>query len=385
MSGPARGVAAHKEVADAAKQNRGGGFTRLLMMKAGEKALVRFRGYTRPLAPVSEDELKTYTIGQLRALCRRWSVYEKVEDATIIDTLVGRLMDRQKQLEPMTVTEDYIHNNQSGRKYVTCAKEWDGTDCVSCQMRAMGDKRVSQKVSGNFSIVPQRKYHYVKGATKDDNDFAYCSNYGYDATGRCTYCIKKIEAKQEGMKRFSVATMHSQGVFAAADRIAKRCAACEGMGHIQHVCWACAACGEVIDNVVEPDKGIKCSACKASSFPVEEVTCSRGCAAARRGQLFDTDILIERVGALKQTTYQFNEQYPFTPLPEDMLKFRVPTWEVALKPGNTDTQCRAIGVQVNPFTKEPVGKIGPAGEATSYDEPGGETYDTNAPASDVPY
>ena len=384
----ARGQSAHQEVAEAAKANRGSGWARVLVVKSGEKFLARFRGFTRPLPLATEEQLQEKTLGELREFCRRWGVYEKVEEGDAITALVERLLDRQKHYEPVTITEDYIHAPGGGiRRYTTCSKQWDGSPCVRCQLRDQGDRRISPKVSTNFSIVPRRLYHYVKGNNKNDNEFAYCARHGYNASQRCQYCARNIEAKQEGMKRFSIASSHAQGVFACAERMAKRCAACKGFGTINHIEWTCEACGELLNGVSEGGWGddVRCGQCGHTGHPYEEVTCSQGCVTARRAQLFDADILVERMGADKKTQYSFTEQLPFEPAPEEILKFRVPTWEIALKPKDIPGQCRDTNLQVNPFTNERIGPQGPAAAAESYDEnAGGEgTYDE--PANDVQY
>lgn len=413
-----RGRAAFTATAEAARANRGSGFTRLLMIKAGEKVLVRFRGAIRPLPFRSDEDLKKSNLGALRALCAQWAVYQDVNEdadqqqqqqtqrgrpgqrpaapppqkkrttpADLHKILVERLIERQKQVEPMTVTEDYIHNNAAGRRYVTCAQNWTpSAPCVSCAMKEQGDRRISSKVSANFSVVPHRQYHYVKAKKEEDNEFAYCSRFGYDASDECTYCARNIEAKQEGMKRFSIAPMHAEVLFGLDDRLAKKCAACQGMGKIDHICWTCCGCGEVFENGLKSphEEQYECSSCHFVGFAIEEVKCSRGCVDARRAQLYDTDILIERHGERKSTTYSFTEQYPFEPAGPEILRFRLPTWEIALKPKDVPGQCREIGVRINPFDGTDVGALGPAGGAQNYDsDSGGESYEGEAP--DVSY
>jgi len=392
MAGPARGVAAHQEVADAAKANRGQGSAWLLMFKPGDKVLVRFRGYTRRIDVYTEEELLAKQLGELKLLCRRFAVCEKVDEGDQFQALVTRLLLRQNNEEPCTVIEDYIHGNQKpGKQYITCARAWDAAlPCVACALKDAGDKRISQKPGANFSVVPRRKYHYVKGTSgnKEDNDFTYCANYGWGKTGKCRYCAQKVEAKYEGMKRFSIAPMHANGVFACADRIGMKCSACRGIGDIERIAWICTACGEPADNLVDPAKPFKCVECKHVGTPSEEVRCSEGCVEARRGHIFDTDVLVERIGSGKQTTYAFTERFPFEPLPQELLAFQIPQWEKALAPMSVEKQCRAVNVRTNPFTNEPIGPAGPASRSESYDDApagddgGGAAYGADA---DIPF
>jgi DNA-directed RNA polymerase subunit RPC12/RpoP len=400
----ARGRGAMTEAAQEMKNRGGSSYTRLLMLKTGEKCLVRFRGYVRPLPTHTEDRLRTMTLGMLRALCRAWGVFEhglqqggegeaarivKLSPSEASNVLVERLVARQDNLEPFTLYEDYIHGNQSGRKYVTCAEKWHYApgSCVSCHMRAGGDRRISQKLGANFSVVPQRFYHYIRAENKDDNEFAYCSNYGYDAGGGCTYCAIGDVPKQEGMKRFSIANTHTQTLFGMDDRIALRCAACRGVGKIQHASWACSDCGELMDltglSSQQRERPVKCPSCQVEGIPLEEVTCTRGCAAARRAQLFDYDVLIQKFGTGKNTTYGFTEQ-ECEPAHDEILQFQIPSWERTLAPGDTDNQCRKIGLPRNPFTGTQVNSAGPAAGAVSYEQDGPGDELVSDPA-DIPF
>jgi hypothetical protein len=314
---------------------------------------------------------------------------KRTAPADLHKILVERLLERQKQIEPFSLTEDYIHNNVGGRRYVTCAANWTPSGpCVTCEMKNQGDRRISGKVSANFSVVPHRLYHYIKGKKEEDNEFAYCSRVGYDPSDDCSYCMRNIEAKQEGMKRFSIAPMHAEVLFGLDDRLSKKCAACGGVGKIEHVAWTCCGCGEVFEGGLKAphEEQYTCSSCDFTGYAIEEVKCSRGCADARRAQLYDTDILVERHGERKNTTYSFTEQFPFEPASPDILRFRLPTWEIALKPGDVAKQCRDVGVRINPFDGTDVGAAGPAGGAQSYDEgqTGGESYE-GGEAQDVSY
>ena len=381
-----RGRGAMKEAA-ADMQNRGGqSWTRMLLLQPGESVLVRFRGYIRPLPTMTEDQLRVLAPQRLRVLCRSWGVFDqgvqsgedgqpsrvvRLAPSEVVPTLVERLMDRQGHLEPFTLVEDYVHQNQAGKQYLTCAEKWSHPgDCVTCEMRRQGDRRVQrQKLGANFSVVPLRFYHYVKAQRAgEENDFSYCSNYGYSATGDCVYCRTGDIPKQEGMKRFSVANMHTDTLFGLDDRISKKCASCGGQGAIHHVSWACARCGDILDlegiTDLERDRGVMCP-CSYVGPPVEEVSCTRKCADARRSQLYDWDILIQKFGSKKTTTYGFTEQ-ACEHAPPEVLQFRLPSWETTLAPGDTDAQSRLVGVPVNPFTGRQVAAAGPAGGATAY-------------------
>jgi hypothetical protein len=425
-----RGRGAAKEAQEKQQSNRTS-FSRVFTMEPGESALLRFRGTTR--AQQAHPDLPDFQVPELAdlidatgrpdqakmeklprpllvAVARRLGIATSVleddgaagnkqtsgftqrkEAPATPAQLAARIRARWSHLEPFVCSEHYIANNfgDGRRSYQTCGVEWTPkSQCACCQAKANGDRRISNKVANNFSIVPRRLYHYVKGQGNNKSTFAYCTNYGPDANGACTYCARGDEAKQEGSQRFPLAPTHAEGVFAAADRMSKKCAACFGQGKIAVVGYSCAKCTEPLDNITSLDNKVRCSepSCRYEGFAVEIIKCEKGCKTPRRAHLFDGDILVQRLGGGKQTSYSFTEEWPLTAAPENVLRFALPDWEATLKPASVETQCQQIGLMTNPFTGQPVSAPPPRGARNAG---GGEDYvDPDAggePPQDVQY
>jgi hypothetical protein len=220
-----------------------------------------------------------------------------------------------------------------------------------------------------FTFHPRRWYHKLESAQKGAKaQYLDCPA----AIGeQCVYCAQGHEAKQEGVKYLSLADMHAEGVIACEERVSKRCGVC-GIGQIRNVGWACSnpSCGEPVSNyrILNPapenyDPRVICPVCKQNMMPEEMLVCNKGCEMPRRCQLHDVDVLVQRMGKGKSTTYQFTEQWPAEPLSEDMLGMNLPGYEHALKPPALAEQIRLVGLASNPFTGEAVS------DTQSYDTP----------------
>jgi hypothetical protein len=333
----------------------------------------------------TKEQLQAFTEGQCDALAASlgmYTIYESIND------FVDKVLQRYDQVEPFNYQQHYIANNKGPDQYLTCGMAyndevviWDPpVECVACHCKDSGDKRIGRRAQVAFSFVPKRKTHRIKSNVTGKKDkFEPCT----EADGYCGWCAKNIEARWDGMKYLSLSQTHAGALFACADRIAKRCAKC-GIGTVRNIGWACCnpECGEPVANPIHGQLNqaqaagqripIVCPECKHKGPPDEILKCVKGCEAPRRCQIFDIDVLVQRIGSGKSTTYQFTEQLPAEVLDETLLSFRLPRYEQKLKPKSTDQQTRQLGLHTNPFTGKSAGGDPEATESYEEDE-GGES------------
>lgn len=443
----------HAAAAAAAAQSSGRSYNsaRLFTLNAGEQALVRFRACVRETYPESAipdirvdglpvgipqtaKEIMRFPLRKLASIVRQLGLStmvledrpqgsrdgERREIEATPQQLAERIAEFMATIEPCTVGEHFIANNkgEGRRTYIACGKDW-GMECVPCELRDSSDNYRkfinSANPRTNFTVVPGRMYHYDKpdrqqrgrgrGAEDDKAEFVYCTNYGYDATNDCEHCRRGSVAKQEGAARFPLAGVHVEGLFAAFDRISRRCAACQGSGKIDVVGYACRKCGEPMEQPPSAGMKVSCHECGWKDVPYDLLSCSKGCKSPRRGQAYDTDILIQRLGDApkkdgrggskggSKTAYSFAEQFPFEPPSAAVARYMPLHMEDLLKPGTSDEQTGWLGERVNPYTgKPPTGRAPRSGRSEpdrgKDDRRPGRTdddADSQVPDADVPY
>lgn len=367
-----RGLNAYREQANAQKERRAGGFADILLMKGGDTVRGRFRGLMDMPAQVLTEK-------QIRALNADWQEYVlaslgvAMPDGGKIEDVVKAVLTRYKQVEPFIIQQHTVYGLKGRDAYSWCVKDYNGGNCVDCYMKAKGDDRMRMRTQSAFTFQPMRKIHVIEGGAK--KQYLVCPAMEGEA---CVHCNAGNEAKWETCRYLSLANTHVEGVVACWERVKKRCAACAGVGQIRRVGWQCSNpdCGEPLagwqppaatDNP-GPDFGMAtCPECAAKMRPEETLKCSRNCEAPRRCQLYDVDVLVQRIGNDKTTSYQFTEQFPCEPLPPELLKRGLPNYELALKPKSTEERCRALGLTQNPFGGGAV-SAPPQEQTTGYDE-----------------
>jgi hypothetical protein len=366
-----RGIQAFRAQAEEASKRRMSGYANYLLVTPEEPVLVRFRGlFYAPAHMLTPNEAK-----QIYSM-QEWLLYylaalgmaQPENEAGFL----AMLEMRYTQFEPFIYTQHYIARNQKGDAYMTCAEGWEPrSDCAACWAKDNGDKAVSTRTQNVFSAHPRRLFHRIERKGMKD-EYVTCST---PVGEPCRYCSAGHEPTQESVKYLPLADMHAAGVIACADRVQKRCVVCQGLGTIRHVGWACSnpECGSPLSiNVPYPapadiDLHVVCPTCGKRVLPEETLTCSRGCATPRRAQLHDVDVLVQKMGSpvsqadkgkgrrQNKVSYQFTEQWPAEPLPEDMLAMNLPIYELALAPPNVRKQCQQLGLTANPFSGETVG------------------------------
>lgn len=380
---PSKGVEAFKRQAKEASERRSSGFASIILLKAGESVVGRFRGLiSMPAQRLTDEQVRGLTPDWLTYFASTLGIptYDKTEE------WVAAFKRRYEQQEPFRYEQHYIARNKGRDAYMTCATNWkEGLPCASCYLRDNGDKGISLRTNNLFTFHPRRFFHKVEKGKNQKADFIWCTTPEGE---NCRYCAAGHQPKQDYPRYFSFADMHTEGVVACAERVAKRCASC-GLGMIKNTGWACSnpECGEPLVNYRRPpdpkpegyDPRATCPECKKRLEPEEILKCSKDCEAPRRCQLHDVDILVQRMGDKKQTTYAFTEQWPAEPLPDEMLKMNLPNYMLSMAPKEINAQCRTVGLTQNPFTGGAVAAP-PQEQTESYEEGGGD----GAPVGD-PY
>jgi len=368
-----RGISAYKQQAAASSERRQSGYANYLKLEAGDIVRGRFRGlFFMPSWQFKPEGVKALTPEWLQHYAYVLGFVPPEKDT--LEDWTQAFMLRYKQIEPFIYDQHYCHGVHGKDAYGTCAKSWAAQDCVDCYLKSCGDKRISFKPTNVFTFQPQRKFHKLQ-STRDKNksDYLFCPAVEGD---HCAYCQQGLEAKDEGVKYVSFADTHAGGVVACAERVSKRCGFC-GIGFVKNAGWQCANpdCGEPLTYTPPPipapenwDPAITCPACKVRNRPEELVTCNKGCAAPRRCQLHDVDVIVTRTGGDKSTSYQFSEQFPAEPLPAALMKLKLPNYELAFKPKDINEQCRVRGLVQNPFTGQGV-SAPPQQQTQGYDDP----------------
>lgn len=393
----ARGMNAYREQARAAGERRLTGFASILLLKSGESVKGRFRGlFVEPTVKFTQE--------QILAMSPDWLAYHAhvlgIAPQKTMDMWVQAFLLRYKQIEPFIYEQHYIHGNKGKDAYATCASRWSpSADCPLCWSKDAGDKRISLRTQHVVSFHPYRWYHKLEGAKGTKATYADCPSINGEA---CRYCAAGHQPEQEKCRYLSLAEMHMAGLAACIERVAQRCAVC-GIGKVTNTGHYCSNpdCGEPLPNYRpllpnEQPEGYTpvtmCPECKTRMVPAESLRCNKGCDDVRRCQIHDIDVIVQRLGEKKSTTYQFTEQLPAEPLSEDFLASNIPNYEFSLKPKDVTTLCRVAGLTQNPFTGVAVNVAAP--DATSdYDEseaaadPYGEGGEEGQPAvdQDIPF
>jgi hypothetical protein len=363
-------------------------------LKEGESCKVRFRGlYFEPAETHNEAELTGMPGKRLIAHAKSLGCSPKTlkydQDAKRMVPIkpkrsdwVEAVLQRYTQIEPFFFIEHYVRRLKGPDAYMVCADDWGAThgSCVACAEISNGNRGISVSGRGIVSLIPRRKYHYIE--RKGKKEFSYCAKPNI-----CRLCDAGDEPRQESLSTWTLASTHISSLLACNERVSAKCGNCKGMGSISVVGLKCPSCGDDID--VDPTLGRqRCPSCREKIVPHETLECSN-CDDPRRAQLFDTDVVVQRIGAGTRTSYQFVEQYPFEPLPRELMNFRLPDLEEVTKPDSVAEQCRKLGLLTNPITGEKVSAAPRRPAAVDYDDYDDEIGDIDLPdlelSDEVPF
>ena len=370
-----RGVEAFRAQARAAGEQRLSGFANILLMKSGDSVMGRFRGlFAEPAVKLTEEDIRGLTPDWLAY----WAAVLGIAQQKSMDEWVRAILLRYKQVEPFIYDQHYIHGAKGREAYHTCAQRWSpSAPCPICYAKDSGDSRVSLRTQYVVSFHPHRWYHKLEGKPGMKATYADCLSAQGEA---CRYCDGGHQVQQEKCRYLSLAEMHMAGLVACSERVSQRCGVC-GIGKVQTTGYVCPHldCGEPLSNyrplppAQQPEvysPVVTCPACQRRIQPQETLRCNKGCDDARRCQMHEVDVLVQRMGERKTTTYSFTEQWPAEPLSEDLLASNLPSYEFAMKPKDSASLCRAVGLVSDPFTGGAVGgePTPMQAQASPYDE-----------------
>lgn len=206
------------------------------------------------------------------------------------------------------------HYDPVNKYYYYCG----GKQCVACYQAGKGNKSFKKGTPISlFTTIDERWFHKVQ--SKEDpqkHKYILCSE---DAS--CKGCARKIERVRSGKRLAELALQWGDALGVQEDKISKKCASCH-TGRIKVVEYLCPECGEVLDWTPDPENPdeeatIKCGGCHKKVHPAESIECTN-CDKPKRGTIFECGCPVEvtRSGEKTGTAYNFTPIWPPPEAPE---------------------------------------------------------------------